>query len=268
VEAGGDAFVRLGELVLPSEPKKREFLMLVKCFGEFMGTLVLVLLGDGVVANVLLKRSKAEGAGWMVIASGWAFAVMAGVFTAVACGSSDAHINPAVTLGFALETGQFAKFAPYLIAQMAGAFVGAILVWLHFLPHWKETESKDFKLLCFCTVPAIRNLIANLISEVIATFVLVFVVAAIFSKAVAGSGLVPGLGAYLVAALVWGIGLSLGGPTGYAINPARDLGPRLAHAILPIANKGSSDWGYAIVPIVGPLIGGGLAGLLLHAIMK
>jgi glycerol uptake facilitator protein len=242
--------------------------MLVKCFGEFMGTLVLVLLGDGVVANVLLKRSKAEGAGWMVIASGWAFAVMAGVFTAVACGSSDAHINPAVTLGFALETGQFAKFAPYLIAQMAGAFVGAILVWLHFLPHWKETESKDFKLLCFCTVPAIRNLIANLISEVIATFVLVFVVAAIFSKAVAGSGLVPGLGAYLVAALVWGIGLSLGGPTGYAINPARDLGPRLAHAILPIANKGSSDWGYAIVPIVGPLIGGGLAGLLLHAIMK
>jgi glycerol uptake facilitator protein len=242
--------------------------MLVKCFGEFMGTLVLILLGDGVVANVLLKRSKAEGAGWMVIASGWAFAVMAGVFTAVACGSSDAHINPAVTLGFAVETGQFAKFAPYLIAQMAGAFVGAILVWLHFLPHWKETESKDFKLLCFCTVPAIRNFIANLISEVIATFVLVFVVAAIFSKAVAGSGLVPGLGAYLVAALVWGIGLSLGGPTGYAINPARDLGPRLAHAILPIANKGSSDWGYAIVPIVGPLIGGGLAGLLLHAIMK
>jgi glycerol uptake facilitator protein len=242
--------------------------MLVKCFGEFMGTLVLVLLGDGVVANVLLKRSKAEGAGWMVIASGWAFAVMAGVFTAVACGSSDAHINPAVTLGFAVETGQFAKFAPYLIAQMAGAFVGAILVWLHFLPHWKETESKDFKLLCFCTVPAIRNFIANLISEVIATFVLVFVVAAIFSKAVAGSGMVPGLGAYLVAALVWGIGLSLGGPTGYAINPARDLGPRLAHAILPIANKGSSDWGYAIVPIVGPLIGGGLAGLLLHAIMK
>src|SRR6266513_474647 len=170
--------------------------------GEFLGTMILVLLGDGVVAAVLLKRSKAEGSGWMVITSGWAFAVMAGVFTAVACGSSDAHINPAVTLGFAVETGQFAKFAPYLIAQMAGAFVGAILVWLHFLPHWKETESKDFKLLCFCTVPAIRNFIANLISEVIATFVLVFVVAAIFSKAVAGSGLVPGLGAYLVAALV------------------------------------------------------------------
>ena len=176
--------------------------MLAKCFGEFMGTLVLILLGDGVVANVLLKRSKAEGAGWMVITSGWAFAVMAGVFTAVACGSSDAHINPAVTFGFAVETGQFAKFAPYVIAQMAGAFVGAILVWLHFLPHWKETESKDFKLLCFCTVPAIRNFVANLISEIIGTFLLVFVVGAIFSKAVAGSGLVSGLGAYLVAALV------------------------------------------------------------------
>ena len=241
--------------------------MLVKCFGEFMGTLVLILLGDGVVANVLLKRSKAEGAGWMAIASGWAFAVMAGVITAVACGSSDAHINPAVTFGFAVETGQFAKFAPYVIAQMAGAFVGAILVWLHFLPHWKETESKDFKLLCFCTVPAIRNFIANLMSEVIATFVLVFVVAAIFSKAVAGAGLYRAW-APICCSLGLGIGLSLGGPTGYAINPARDLGPRLAHAILPIANKGSSDWGYAIVPILGPLVGGGLAGALLRAIAK
>jgi glycerol uptake facilitator protein len=242
--------------------------MWAKCFGEFMGTLVLILLGDGVVANVLLKRSKAKGAGWMVITNGWAFAVMAGVFTAVACGSSDAHINPAVTFGFAVETGQFAKFAPYVISQMAGAFVGAILMWLHFLPHWKETENKDFKLPCFCTMPAIRNFIANLISEMIGTFVLVFVVGAIFSKAVAGPGLVPGLGAYLVAALVWGIGLSLGGTTGYAINPARDLGPRLAHAVLPIANKGASGWSYAIVPIVGPLIGGGLDGLLLHAVIK
>lgn len=146
--------------------------------------------------------------------------------------------------------------------------MGAILMWLHFMPHWKETENKDFKLLCFCTMPAIRDFIANLIREIIGTFVLVFVVGAIFSKAVAGSGLVPGLGAYLVAALVWGIGLSLGGPTGYAINPARDLGPRLAHAVLPIANKGASGWSYAIVPIVGPLIGGGLAGLLLHAVIK
>jgi len=240
--------------------------MLAKCFGEFMGTLVLILLGDGVVAGVLLKRSKAEGAGWMVITTGWALAVMAGVFTAIACGSSDAHLNPAVTMGFAVSSGQFAKLAPYIVAQMAGAFAGATLVWLHFLPHWKETPDQGLKLAVFCTAPAIRRFGANLISEVIGTFVLVFVVGAIFSKSVAASGPAAGLGPYLVGALVWGIGLSLGGTTGYAINPARDLGPRLAHAALPIAGKGPSDWGYAIVPVLGPLIGGGLAGMLLRAI--
>jgi len=240
--------------------------MLTKCFGEFMGTLVLVLLGDGVVAGVLLKRSKAEGAGWMVITSGWAFAVMAGVFVAIACGSSDAHLNPAVTLGFAVSSGQFAKLAPYIVAQMAGAFVGGALVWLHFLPHWKETPDQGLKLAVFCTAPAIRRFGANLISEIIGTFVLVFVVGAIFSKAVAASGPAAGLGPYLVGALVWGIGLSLGGTTGYAINPARDLGPRIAHAALPIAGKGPSDWGYAIVPVLGPLLGGGLAGIVLRAI--
>ena len=237
-----------------------------KCFGEFMGTLVLVLLGDGVVANVLLKRSKAEGAGWMVITSGWAFAVMAGVFTAIACGSSDAHLNPAITLGFAVSTGQFAKLAPYFAAQVLGAFVGAALVWLHFLPHWDETPDPTLKLACFCTIPAIRKFTANLISEIIGTLVLVLVVGAIFSKAVAATGPASGLGPYLVAALVWGIGLSLGGTTGYAINPARDFGPRLAHALLPIADKGASDWSYAIVPVLGPLIGGGLGGLLLRVI--
>jgi len=242
--------------------------MLAKCFGEFMGTLVLILLGDGVVANVLLKRSKAEGAGWMVITSGWAFAVMAGVFVSIACGSSDAHLNPAVTLGFAVSSGDFAKFVPYIIAQLAGAFVGAALVWLHFLPHWKETSDQGLKLAVFCTAPAIRNFAANLISEIIGTFVLVFIVGAIFSKAVAVSGPAAGLGPYLVASLVWGIGLSLGGTTGYAINPARDFGPRLAHAALPIAGKGGSDWGYAIVPVIGPLLGGGLAGVLLHAFVK
>jgi glycerol uptake facilitator protein len=242
--------------------------MLANCFGEFMGTLVLILLGDGVVANVLLKRSKAEGAGWMVITSGWAFAVMAGVFTAIACGSGDAHLNPAVTMGFAVSSGEFAKFAPYLIAQMAGAFVGAALVWLHFLPHWKETPDQGLKLACFCTAPAIRRFGANLVSEIVGTFVLVFVVGAIFSKAVAASGPAAGLGPYLVAALVWGIGLSLGGTTGYAINPARDFGPRMAHAVLPIAGKGASDWSYAIVPVIGPLIGGGLAGMFLRAIAK
>jgi glycerol uptake facilitator protein len=240
--------------------------MLAKCFGEFMGTLVLILLGDGVVAGVLLKRSKAESAGWMVITTGWAFAVMAGVFTAIACGSNDAHLNPAVTMGFAVSSGQFAKLAPYIVAQMAGAFAGATLVWLHFLPHWKETPDQGLKLAVFCTAPAIRRFGANLISDVIATFVLVFVVGAIFSKAVAASGPAAGLGPYLVGALVWGIGLSLGGTTGYAINPARDLGPRLAHAALPIAGKGPSDWGYAIVPVLGPLLGGGLAGIVLRAI--
>jgi glycerol uptake facilitator protein len=230
-------------------------------FGEFMGTLVLVLLGDGVVANVLLKRSKAENAGWMVITTGWAFAVMAGVFTAVACGSSDAHINPAVTLGFAVHSGNYSKVLPYVAAQMLGAFAGAVLVWLHFLPHWRETEDSSRKLACFSNAPAIRNVGTNLTSEVIGTFVLVLVVQAIFSKAVAPSGLAAGLGPYLVGGLVWGIGLSLGGTTGYAINPARDFGPRVAHALLPIAGKGGSDWGYAPIPIVGPLIGGALAGL-------
>lgn len=231
--------------------------------GEFLGTMILVLLGDGVVAAVLLKRSKAEGSGWMVITAGWAFAVMAGVFTSVACGSSDAHLNPAVTLGFAVRGGNFQNVLPYLAAQVAGAIVGAALVWLHYLPHWKETPDAATKLGVFCTAPAIRNTIANLLSEIIATFVLVFVVGAIFSKAV-GWPAPAALGPYLVGSLVWGIGLSLGGTTGYAINPARDFGPRLAHAILPIAGKGGSDWGYAPIPIVGPLAGGVLAGIALR----
>jgi glycerol uptake facilitator protein len=235
-------------------------------FGEFMGTFVLILLGDGVVAGVLLKRSYAEGSGWIVITAGWAFAVMAGVFTAIACGSSDAHLNPAVTFGFALLTGSFSKVLPYASAQVLGAFFGATLVWLHYFPHWKETPDVNLKRGCFCTAPAIKNTAANLTSEIVATFVLVFVVEAIFSKAVAGNGISAGLGPYLVAALVWGIGLSLGGTTGYAINPARDLGPRLAHAALPIAGKGGSDWSYAAIPIVGPLAGGALAGLLAHII--
>jgi glycerol uptake facilitator protein len=234
--------------------------------GEFLGTMILILLGDGVVAAVLLKRSKAEGSGWLVITAGWAFAVMAGVFTAIACGSSDAHLNPAVTLGFAVREGNFAKFAPYLVAQMLGAIIGAALVWLHYFPHWKETPDGATKLACFCTAPAIRNTVTNLISEIIATFVLVFVVGAIFSTRVTAAGPAAGLAPYLVGSLVWGIGLSLGGPTGYAINPARDLGPRIAHAILPIAGKGGSDWSYAPIPVIGPLIGGALAGVLLRVI--
>lgn len=233
-------------------------------FGEFIGTLVLILLGDGVVAGVLLKRSKAEGSGWMVITTGWAFAVVAGVFAAIACGSKDAFINPAVTLGFAISSGDYSKVVPYAAAQLLGAFVGATLVWLHYLPHWKETQDTSFKLGIFCTGPAIRNVAANLISEIIGTFVLVFVSTAVFSKTVSKDGIAAGLGPYLAGVVVWAIGLSLGGTTGYAINPARDLGPRIAHAVLPIAGKGNSDWGYASIPVVGPLVGGGLAGLLVH----
>jgi glycerol uptake facilitator protein len=234
--------------------------------GEFLGTMILILLGDGAVAAVLLKRSKAEGGGWIVITAGWAFAVMAGVFTAIACGSSDAHLNPAVTIGFAIRDSDFAKFMPYLVAQLLGGIAGAALVWLHYLSHWKETPDAAAKLGCFCTGPAIRSFLPNLLSEIIATFVLVFVVGAIFSKNVAADGPAAGLGPYLVGSLVWGIGLSLGGPTGYAINPARDLGPRIAHAILPIAGKGASDWGYAPIPVIGPLLGGMAAGLLLRAL--
>ena len=234
--------------------------------GEFIGTLILILLGNGVVAGVLLKRSKAESSGWIVITAGWALAVMVGVFAAIACGSKDAHLNPAVTLGFAVSSGDYSKLPSYLAAQMLGALVGAVLVWLHYLPHWKETEDPSLKLAVFCTASAIRNAVANLISEIIGTFVLVFIVGAIFSKAVSKDGIAAGLGPYLVGSLVWGIGLSLGGTTGYAINPARDLGPRIAHAILPIPGKRDADWGYAAIPVVGPLIGGGLAGLLIRAL--
>ena len=231
--------------------------------GEFMGTMVLILLGNGVVANVVLKKSKGEGAGWMVIATGWGLAVMAGVFTALAFGG-DGHLNPAVTLGVAVTTGDFGKLAWYTAAQMAGAIAGAVLVWLHYLPHWRETPDADSKRACFCTAPAIRKPMAHLLSEIIGTFVLVLVAAAIFSKTVAAAGPAAGLGPYLVGSLVWAIGLSLGGTTGYAINPARDLGPRIAHALLPIPNKQGSDWGYAAIPIVGPLLGGALASLVVR----
>ena len=233
--------------------------------GEFLGTAILIVFGNGVVANVLLRRSKAENAGWMVITTGWAFAVMAGVFTAMACGS-EGHLNPAVTLGAAVVSGDFSNVGWYIGAQTLGAFLGACIVWLHFLPHWWETPEPDLKRACFCTAPAIRGPLSNLISETIGTFVLVFVADAIFSKAVAKTGPAAGLGPYLVGCVVWGIGLSLGGTTGYAINPARDLGPRIAHALLPIAGKGTSDWAYALVPIVGPLLGGSMAGLLMRTI--
>ncbi len=232
--------------------------------GEFMGTMMLILLGDGVVAAVLLKKSKAENSGWMVITAGWAFAVLCGIFTAILFGSKDAHINPAITLAFAISNHDFTKLVPYAAAQVAGAFCGAALVWLFYLPHWRITEDPGAKRGVFCTAPAIRNYPANLFSEFLATFVLVIVAGAMTSKLVFSEGAAAGLSPYLISCLVWGIGLSLGGTTGYAINPARDLGPRLAHAALPIAGKTDSDWSYAWVPVLGPLLGAGAAGLVLR----
>lgn len=224
-------------------------------FGEFLGTMVLILFGDGVVANVLLKKSKAENAGWMVIATGWGIAVLAGILTSLAVGGV-AHLNPAVTVALAVAAGNYSTVAPYIAAQMAGAFCGAILVWLIFLPHWSVTEDKGAKLGIFCTGPAIRNLPCNFLTEFLVTVAALLLVGfSIGSKGVAVNGLAAGFGPYLWCMLVWGIGLSLGGPTGYAINPARDLGPRIAHFVLPISGKGSSDWGYSWVPVLGPICG-------------
>jgi glycerol uptake facilitator protein len=235
-------------------------------FGEFMGTLVLILLGNGVVANVVLKKTLGENSGWIVITTGWALAVMAGVFAAIACGSADAHINPAVTIGFAVSSGDFSKLATYIPAQMLGAIVGATLVWIHYMPHWSQTPDQGAKLACFCTGPAIKSTVSNVISEVIGTFMLVLIIGSIFSKSVAAGGPAPALGPFLVGAVVWVIGLCLGGTTGFAINPARDLGPRIAHAILPVAGKGGSNWGYAGFPIIGEVIGGVLAGAFIKAV--
>lgn len=232
--------------------------------GEFVGTLMMMLLGDGVVAAVLLKRSKAENSGWMVITTGWAFAVMCGIFTAQLFGSKDAHLNPAITLAFAIQTGDFSKLSIYVPAQVLGAFIAAVLVWLFYFPHWPITEDRDSKRAIFCTIPAIRKYPANFFCEVVATAVLVLVVGAMSSKLVLSSGAAAGLTPFLVGSLVWSIGLSLGATTGYAINPARDFGPRLAHTLLPIAGKGTSDWAYAWIPILGPALGGGLAGLTLR----
>jgi glycerol uptake facilitator protein len=209
--------------------------------GEFLGTLVMILLGDGVVAGVLLKRSKAEGAGWMVITSGWAFAVMAGVFTALACGSKAAYLNPAVALGFAVSSGNYANLLSNVAAQLLGAFCGAVLVWIHFGPHWKETPNPPAKLAIFCTVPAIRSAAWNFTSEVIGTLTLVFVVAAIFSKQVAATGPAGGLGPYLVGALVWGIGLSLGGTHRIRHQPRARFGP--AHRARRAAYRGKRRLG-------------------------
>ncbi len=229
---------------------------------ELIGTMILITLGDGVVANVVLQKTKGQNSGWIVIATGWGLGVAVAVYMVGAI--SGAHLNPAVTIGLA-AIGKFAwaQVPAYLAAQMLGAFLGGVIVWLAYLPHWEETPEQDGKLAVFCTGPAIRRPLANLLTEIIGTFVLVVGVLAILrpENMVANSGFDKGFAPLLVGVLVWSIGLSLGGPTGYAINPARDFGPRLAHALLPIAGKGGSDWSYAWVPIVGPIIGG-VAGAL------
>jgi glycerol uptake facilitator protein len=219
-----------------------------------IGTALLILLGNGVVACVLLNLSKGQNSGWIVITFGWGMAVMVGAF---AVGQfSGAHLNPAVTVGFWIAGDIDAGDVPeYFAGEFVGAFIGATLVWLAYLDHWRETEDPGLKLACFSTAPAIRNPVSNMITEIIGTFVLVFGILAFFANEATAA---TGLGALIVGLLVLGIGLSLGGPTGYAINPARDLGPRIMHAILPIAGKGDSDWGYAWIPVVGPLIGGAL----------
>jgi len=234
-------------------------------WGELIGTAVLILMGNGVVACVLLEDSYGRNSGWIVITAGWCFAVMAGVYTALAIGSG-AHLNPAVTVGVAVASGNWSLLATYVPAQLLGAMLGSTLVWLHYLTLWGRTRDAAVKRACFCTSPAVRNLPANVLSEVIGTFVLVLVAAALSSRSVSSTGLAPGMGPVVVGMLVWGIGLSLGGVTGYAINPARDLGPRIMHALLPIAGKGGSDWGYAPVPIAGPILGAALAGFVARAL--
>lgn len=232
---------------------------------EFVGTAMLVLFGDGVVANVVLNKSKGNGGGWIVITTGWGLAVMTAAY---AVGTiSGAHFNPAVTLSLA-AIGKFAwaKVAGYIVAQVLGGMFGALLVWLAYLPHWKETPDQATKLAVFCTAPAIRSTISNLICEMIGTAALVFGALSIPSSdnLLTANGWDKGFGPLLVGLLVFAIGLSLGGPTGYAINPARDFGPRVAHAILPIAGKGGSDWSYAWIPIVGPILGGLIGSVAYH----
>jgi glycerol uptake facilitator protein len=225
---------------------------------ELIGTMVLIILGGGVVAGVVLNKSKANGAGWVVITFGWGFAVMIAAY--MVGHISGAYLNPALTIGFAVA-GKLAwsQVFPMILAQMIGAFLGAVVVWLHYLPHWKETEDQEAKLAVFSTGPAIRSTFANLLSEIIGTAFLVFVLLSFGAK---GLVFADGVQTIAVAFLIVAIGMSLGGTTGYAINPARDLGPRIAHAILPIAGKGSSDWKYAWVPVIGPIIGAVIAALL------
>jgi glycerol uptake facilitator protein len=236
---------------------------MTRFLGEFIGTAILILLGNGVVANVLLNDTKGRGAGWIVITFGWGMAVFTGVVVAAA--ASGAHLNPAVTVSLAVAGKDFEwSLVPlYVAAQMAGAALGAVLVWIHYKSHFDRTEDRDAKLAAFCTGPAIRNPGLNLFAETIGTFVLILGVA---YKSSPDGGL-GSLDALPVALIVLAIGLSLGGTTGYAINPARDLSPRLVHALLPMRNKRDSDWGYALIPVVGPFAGGALAALVYRLLL-
>jgi glycerol uptake facilitator protein len=239
--------------------------------GEVVGTAVLILLGDGVVAGVLLNKSKAQNSGWIVITWAWGMAVFMGVLTSLAVTGGVAHLNPAVTIGLATIDKFPWKDVPQAIAgQFVGAFIGAILVYLAYLVHWAETEDPGLKLAVFCTGPAIRNTAANLITEFIGTFMLLFGILAIGGLTMAHDVISGALatGAFPVGLLVLVIGLSLGGPTGYAINPARDLGPRIIHAILPIPGKGGSDWSYSWIPVIGPILGGIAGALVAKAVFK
>lgn len=223
---------------------------------ELVGTMLLIIFGSGVVAGVLLKHSKSENAGWMVITVGWGLGVAMAVYVSGA--ASGAHLNPAVTIALAW-CGKFPweRVGEYILAQISGAFLGGVIVWLHYLPHWQKTDDTGAKLAVFATGPAIDRPFANLLSELIGTFVLVFGILAIGTNKIAA-----GLNPLIVGALIVAIGVSLGGTTGYAINPARDLGPRIAHFLLPIAGKGDSNWQYAWIPVVGPIIGGILAAIV------
>ncbi|OIJ21419.1 aquaporin [Anaerobacillus alkalidiazotrophicus] len=230
--------------------------------GEVIGTMILIIFGGGVVAGVVLKGSKSENSGWIVITMGWGLGVATAIYAVG--GISGAHLNPAVTIGLSL-IGEFAwsQVPSYIAAQMIGAFIGATLVWLHYYPHWKETEDQGAKLAVFSTGPAIRHTPANLFSEIFGTFILVLGILAI-----GANQFTEGLNPLIVGFLIVVIGLSLGGTTGYAINPARDLGPRIAHFVLPIVGKGRSDWKYAWIPVVGPIIGGGLGALFYEAAFR
>ena len=245
---------------------------MIEYFAEFIGTFILILLGNGVVANVILKNTKGENSGWIVITAGWGMAVFIAVFTIGPI--SGAHINPAVTLGLAFS-GLFAwtQVVPFIIAQMLGAMTGGYLVYLFYHDHFKITDSPECKMCCFCTMPNIRNKKTNFLSEAVGTFVLIFAVLFVNLPSVEIEGIdnvKVGLGsleALPVALVVFAIGLSLGGTTGYAINPARDLGPRIVHALIPMKGKRDSDWGYSWIPVMGPVVGAGVAALVYYFII-